>query len=210
MKINTKIFYCLWAGSALLLLVLAGCHSYTPPDGSYDNRADVADMEKQELTHQIQNLALPQEEQMTRSITYRMETLKSEGIVQLVRFNKGRYYSVTPMDNGGYLFLLYSDREMADPYVVDGYLVSSFPDKDDFQNISVGMNRDEIVAKDPSAYVSGNNRSFHRFSDRSILSIEYEATEDNRYVVSAYGYLQENDSVVYYLLPQDFDLITKP
>ena len=209
MKIYKKVFFGLWAMLALLLLALAGCHSYMPADGSYD-KAAVAGVEKQELTQQIWNLALPQEELMTRSITYRMDTLKSEGVVQIVRFNQDRYYSVTPMVNGEYLFLLYSNGEMEDPYVVDGYLVSSFPDKDDFKNISVGMSRDDIVAKAPSAYVSGNSRSFHRFSDKSILCIEYEATESNRYVVSAYDYLKKKDSVVYYLLPQDFDLITKP
>lgn len=84
----------------LLLLALAGCHFYMPPDGSYDNKADVAGVEKQELTQQIRNLALPQEELMTRSITYRMDALKSEGVVQIVRFNQDRYYSVTHMVNG--------------------------------------------------------------------------------------------------------------
>ena len=189
-----------------ITLVLTGCHSDAPP-GSYDNEAVVAGIEKQELTQQLQNLALPQAEQMVKSVTYRMDTLRSEGVVQIVRFNKGRYYSVTPMTDGRYLFLLYSDQDMETPYVVDGYLGSPFPDKDDFKAIAVGMSRDDMIARDPSACVVGERSSYHRFSDKSILCIEYEADGENGYVVSAFGYLKEKDSVLYYLLPQDFDLI---
>lgn len=218
------------AAAVVLLATAAGCSESEPkPDYDskaadceseildYDNEIDAADAEAQSLTEKIRgNLAAPGSFLGSLSTCYGIEGLKSEGIVQIVRFNDGRYYSVTPVEGGRYLFLLYSDGENLcndeSFYVVDGYLTSGFADRDEFEDVEPGMSREEILLKDPNAYVS-ENFSYHRFSDKSVLEIEYDA--DKNIVLDSFCYYPEDhkgepymESVVDYLLPQDLALIS--
>lgn len=188
----------------VLLITVVGCSS-SKPKLEYDNKSSVADIKAHALTQEIENLAKPNEVMMTMNVCYDIESLKADNIVKLVRFNNGRYYSVTPIENGKYLFLLYSESN--EPYyVVDGYLASGLANRDDFENIEVGMSRDEIIAKDSNAYVS-NDYSYHRFFDNSSLTVKYESNSESQYVVSEYDFSDEAESVLDYLLPQDMDLI---
>ena len=113
------------------------------------------------------------------------------------------------------MFLLYSDGEtLCDSesyYVVDGYLTSGFADRDEFEDVGPGLSREEILLKDPNAYVY-ENFSYHRFSDKSVLEIEYDT--DKKIVLDSLFYYPEDhkeepymESGVDYLLPQDLALL---
>lgn len=189
----------------VLLMAMVGCN-LPKKVFDYDNKSNITDVKEQDVTEKIKQLAYPNEVQMARSICYDMNSLKAEGIVQIVRFNKNRYYSITPIKGNKYLFLLYS--ETAEPYyVVDGYLTSGFANKDNFKDIQVGISREEIISKDSNVCVC-DNYSYHRFADGSILTIKYDVDTTNKYVVSDYYYSDQPESVVNYLLPQDYELLS--
>ena len=194
-----------------LMAVAAGCGASESELG-YDNKADVAGVEEQALTEKINNLARPGIVQGAMSICYDIEELKSEKIVEVVRFNDGRYYSVTPVENGKYLFLLYGEPGEDDnsPYVVDGYMTSGFADKDEFKDIRIGMSKETILTKDSNSY-EDELITCHRFEDKTVLVIEYDKDANT---VSDYYYYPEDrkddsdwESVVDYLLPEDLELL---
>ena len=203
------------AASITSIAAASGC-SASEPKLDYDNKTNVTDVEEQVLTEKINdNLASPSKIQASLSICHDIEDLKAEKIVQIVRFNYGRYYSVTPVEDGKYLFLLYSDKERCNGdsiYVVDGYLTASFANKENFNDIEARMSKEKILMKDPNAYVF-ENLSYHRFSDQSVLEFEYDADKN---IVSEYYYYYPADykedpyreSVVDYLLPKDIELIS--
>ena len=194
-----------------IFFITVGCSS-VEKGITYDNRTNIRDVKKVELTEKIEQLSVPSEIGSFMSVCYRIEDLKSEGIVDIVRFNKSRFYSVTPVEDGRYLFLLYTDDDSH--CVVDGYLASGFADKKYFKDIKIGTDRDKILKKDKNAYVSDNS-SYHRFSDGTIMVISYSKKEDGRYTVSDYySYSADEskddlyrESVVNYLLPEDLELL---
>ena len=195
----------------ILLLATAGCSS-SQNYITYDNGADITDIKAMELTEQIETLAFPSEMRAGMSACHNIDDLRTENIVEIVRFNNGRYYSVTPVENGQYLFLLYADND--DHCVIDGYLAAGFSDKEDFKDLQAGEDRDEILSNDANAYVAGNT-SYHRFSDKTVLVIEYEEETADKYIVSDfYSYNSADykddpyrESVIDYLLPNDLKLL---
>ena len=195
----------------ILLLATAGCSS-SQNYITYDNGADITDIKAMELTEQIETLAFTSEMRAGMSVCHNIDDLRTENIVEIVRFNNGRYYSVTPVENGQYLFLLYADND--DHCVIDGYLAAGFSDKEDFKDLQAGEDRDEILSNDANAYVAGNT-SYHRFSDKTVLVIEYEEETADKYIVSDfYSYNSADykddpyrESVIDYLLPNDLKLL---
>lgn len=196
---------------SILLLATAGCSS-SQNYITYDNGADITDIKAMELTEQIETPAFPSEMRAGMSVCHNIDDLRTENIVEIVRFNNGRYYSVTPVENGQYLFLLYADND--DHCVIDGYLAAGFSDKEDFKDLQAGEDRDEILSNDANAYVAGNT-SYHRFSDKTVLVIEYEEETADKYIVSDfYSYNSADykddpyrESVIDYLLPNDLKLL---
>ena len=101
-----------------------------------------------------------------------------------------------------------------DHCVIDGYLAAGFSDKEDFKDLQAGEDRDEILSNDANAYVAGNT-SYHRFSDKTVLVIEYEEATADKYIVSDfYSYNSADykddpyrESVIDYLLPNDLKLL---
>lgn len=173
----------------------------------YDNESDISELKEQELSDLIKNLSLPYCVRKSLSAVYTMETLKPEGIGEIVRCNKGKYYSVTRIEGGRYLFLLYYGTDIEDHFLIDGFLASGFADKSFFENISKGMKQKEILDQDPSAcIVQDGERSYHRFSDKSILEITY-TRKNKQYIVSGFEFLEDQLSVLDYLLPEDFEKI---
>lgn len=173
---------------------------------SYDNESDITTLRERELSDVIEALNLPYEMRTALSVVYDLEDLKSDGIVDIVRYNKDKdmFYSVTHVEGGRYLLLLYEPHKKG-YHVVDGFLVSTLANKASFENISKGMKREEIIKNDPSACVF-ENRSYHRFSDKSILRIDY-TLEDGQYIVSDFQYLEDQVFVLDYLLPKDSEII---
>lgn len=173
----------------------------------YDNESDISGLKEQELSDLVKNLSLPYCERKTLSAVYTMDTLKSEGIGEIVRCNQGKYYSVTRIEGGRYLFLLYYGADAENHFLIDGFLVSGFADKSFFEDISKGMKQKEILGHDPCAcLVLDGERSYHRFSDKSILEITY-TKKKKHYVVSGFEFLEDQVSVLNYLLPQDLEKI---
>ncbi len=186
-----------------LLIGLMGCRKETKLQ--YDNKSDITTLKEQELSTDIEELNLPYEVRTALSVVYKINTLKSDGIVDLVRYNKDKFYSVTLVEDNKYLFLLYEENN-EEYHVVDGFLTSTLVDKKIFENISVGMRLEDIIEKDPSSCVF-ENYSYHRFSDKSMLRIEY-VLEDNHDIVSEFYFLENPEgSVLDYLLPEDLEKI---
>lgn len=170
----------------------------------YDNQTDIATLTEHKLFDEIKSLNIPYRIRQGLSVIWELEELKSSGLVQIVRFNKGKYYSVTRVENGKYLFLLYTKNK--EQYIVaDGYLVSKLADKAFFENIAKRMRQDDIIKNDPSSYVH-EGLSIHRFKDNSILEIRY-TLEDGVYIVSEFQYLENQLTVLDYLLPEDLEKI---
>lgn len=170
----------------------------------YDNQTDIATLTEHELSDKIKSLNIPYQIRQGLSVVWDIEELKSDGLAQIVRFNKGKYYSVDRVKNGKYLFLLYT-KNNEQYVVVDGFLVSKLADKAFFEKITKGMRQDEIVKNDPSSYVD-EDCSIHRFKDNSILEIKY-TLEDDEYIVSEFQFLENQLSVLEYLLPEDLEKI---
>lgn len=171
----------------------------------YDNKSDIEMLKEWEVLEEIERLNLPNEVRMSLSVVYDIETLKADGIVETVRYNNDKFYSVTPVEGGKYLFLLYEEKKEG-YYVIDGFLASSLVDKILFEDISKGMKREEIIKRDSSSCVF-ENYSYHRFTDKSIMKIEYELVEEE-YIVSEFHFLEEPVSVLDYLISEDFEKIT--
>lgn len=192
----------------LLLMILAlgsvGCNK-EEPRFPYDNETDVSELPERDSPKHILSLNLPNYVRMTLSVVHDINALKADGSVGIVRYNKNKYYSITPIKSGRYLLILYGENGDTLNHI-DGFLVSTLANKDDFKDVSVGMDKEEIIKKDPSACVLDYS-SYHRFSDKSILYIKYEKNAENQYVVSDYYYLIDPVSVLDYLLPMDFERI---
>lgn len=206
MKNGKETFLCLLLTIVMLTCGFWGC-SKAQPKNQYDNKLDITNMQPQNVTQKIIQLGLPNEIRMSMSVIHDIDTLKKEGIVDTIRYNKNRYYSVTPLEKNQYLFLLYNDNGDS-LYVVDGFLASTLVDKTVFQDIAVGMTQEDILKRDPSSCIF-EKYSYHRFSDKSIFRIKYERNSENKYLVSEYDYIENSESVLNFLLQQDMDKIVK-
>lgn len=174
---------------------------------AYDNETDLDELEELEYSGLIENLSIPYCLRSMLSVVYDIEELREEEIAGIVRYHHGKFYSAARIEGGSYLFLLYLGTDIDQNFLVDGFLVSGFADKTFFEGISKGMKQEEIIKKDPSACIALDGEySYHRFSDRSVLQIKY-TLEDKQYVVSEFEFLQDQLSVVDYLLPQDLEKI---
>ena len=92
----------------LLACILAGCSLENGGQKKiildYDNETDIATLDEQALSDDIDRLNCPSEILKNMSAVYVMDSLQAENIVGLVRYNNGRYYSVTKVEGGRYLF----------------------------------------------------------------------------------------------------------
>ncbi|MGF7144656.1 hypothetical protein HNQ56_003088 [Anaerotaenia torta] len=172
----------------------------------YDNRSDISAIREQEFSSKIQSLNIPYGERMLMSVVYDLESLKSDGLIDIVRYNKEKdmFYSVSHMEGGQYLFLLYEEFK-GSYHMIDGFLVSTLADKALFENISRGMKQEEIIKDDPSSCIYLNH-SYHRFSDKSMLRVDY-TVENTHYIVSDFEFIENTISVLDYLLPKDLEQI---
>ncbi len=171
----------------------------------YNNKVDIDDLKEQKLSDLVMQLNLPYWEQMTLSKIYDIDMLISKKLVGVLRYNHGVYYSIARIKYDKYLFLLYEINDNITS-VIDGFLVSTLPDKDFFNETIIGMRKEEILSHDPSACTIFEDCSYHRFQDKSILKIEYELI-DNLYIVSNFQFLEDQESMLDYLLWKDLEKI---
>ena len=195
---------------ALLLLNLS-CANKDKQLHTYDNDIKIQDVEKIDTSEDILSLNTPYCVKETLSFVIALDELENTGVISVVRFNQGRFYSITPLETGDYLILLY---EKNDNYynqktallLVDGFIVSQLTDSSDFK-VTNGMSRDEVLALDKSS-VTMDNYTYHRLSDKSVIRIEYE-NDDGQFFVSNITKIATTNSVINYLTSDDFKLLTK-
>lgn len=170
----------------------------------YDNKKDISTLIEHKLTEEINRLNCPNEIRMGMSVVDDLESLKAIGIIGIVRYNKGKYYSVTKVEGDKYLFLLY-EEDGENYYVIDGCLVSKLADKSMYKNIEIGMQRKYIIEKDRLCFIFADY-SYHRLNDKSIIKIRY-TKEASQYVISEISYLEKTISVLDYLTEEDLSKI---
>lgn len=174
----------------------------------YDNKTDITTLKENESTIDVMlSSNIPYDVLSMFSTAFYLDDLKKEGIVDVLRYNKGKYYSVTKIKDKGYLFLLY-EKNNHGYLVVDSLLVSKLLDKKVLSNVKEGTLRTEVEALDQTAYFMDNSYSAHRLSDKSKIDMTYRLVND-QYVVSEIEKEENNDkSVLYYLLEKDFKVIS--
>ncbi|KIR03262.1 hypothetical protein P261_02077 [Lachnospiraceae bacterium TWA4] len=175
---------------------------------SYDNEQDLRLLEEKEFPSDTEWLTYPfyVNGMMSRVIT--LKDVKKKGLATVIRHKNDYYYSVDKIKGGKYLFLLYGQingQGNEDDYLLeDGYLYSGFPDKSYFESIKKGMKKVEILAKDPSAvFLKDFTSSFHRFSDQTILRVEYNLRDE----VTDYEFYTDEKSVLEYLSLEDWEVL---
>ena len=155
------------------------------------------------------------------SIARTMDKMKDEGIAQVLRYNKDQFYSMTPLSDGRYLIVLFHWSDNPDnvsTFVQDYYIAAKLTDRASFEEaVKVGLKLEDVIASDPNTvveeyvdYFDGPQcSSFHRFSDKSYIGIKYVIDEKTQVkTVSEIVELDATDSVITYLLPKDFALLT--
>lgn len=174
----------------------------------YDNKTDITTLKENESTiDAMLSSNIPYDVLGMFSTAFYLDDLKEEGIVDVLRYNKGKYYSVTKIKDRSYLFLLY-DKNNNGYRVVDSLLVSTLLDKKVLSNVKEGTLLTEVEALDETAYLMEKSYSTHRLSDKSKMYITYRL-ENHEYVVSEIEKENNNDkSVLYYLLEKDFKVIS--
>lgn len=130
--------------------------------------------------------------------------LKKNKVIDVIKYNKGKYYSVTKVEGKQYLFLLYDNENYN---MIDGCLISKRADKALFKDIKVGMSKTEIKNKD-SSMLEYFDYSYHHMDDKSLLEIKYKR-KDGQDVISEFSYLDAPISVIDYLTKEDLEKIMK-
>jgi hypothetical protein len=174
----------------------------------YDNQIDIDSLQEKEISDINVVLTYPNRIRGAMSVTWDIEHVQSAGLAQIVRYNNGRYYSVDRFADGRYLFIVYEVKENQS-YSMDGFLCSTLVDRSQFV-VTNGMKREDVIKNDPSSFYleAEGAATYHRFSDKSIMVVEY-AEVNGKYVVSDFAYLSDEYyiNVLEYLLPQDLEKI---
>ncbi|NLB40821.1 MAG: hypothetical protein GX815_00900 [Clostridiales bacterium] len=213
-KLYQRLFFCCIIFA--FIICIPGCNK-EPKDSDddmtnlktpYDNQIDIDSLQEKEISDINVVLTYPNRIRGAMSVTWDIEHVQSVGLAQIVRYNNGRYYSVDRFTDGRYLFIVYEAKENQS-YSMDGFLCSTLADRSQFV-VTNGMNREDVIKGDLSSfYVEAEGAaSYHRFSDKSIMVVEY--TGDNgKYVVSDFAYLSDEYyiNVLDYLLPHDLEKI---
>ena len=149
--------------------------------------------------------------------------IRDAGAISVLRYNEGRYYSVSRISDGSYLFVLYqripSDtkpEEVADLLVLeDGFRVKKLLPRSAERFIKICFTpKDSVPLWDPNGYyIEGEDEptpiSYHRFSDRSTMIFFCDVNEKDEWVVTFAGTMPDStNSVLTYLLDADLELVS--
>lgn len=196
-----------WISCALIIL-LVGCnkeiHSTNESILDYNNDVDIATLKEHKLSKEIERLNCPNVAIMGKSAVDNINELKKNKVIDVIKYNKGKYYSVTKVEGKQYLFLLYDNENYN---MIDGCLISKLADKSLFKDIKVGMSKTEIKNKDASM-LEYSDYSYHHMNDKSLLEIKYKR-KDGQDIISEFSYLDEPISVIDYLTKEDLEKIMK-
>ena len=216
-----------WVGllaAVLLITMLCGCHK--EPEPIYDNHlrdlpfiSPSCIRDEWEIPGDIWDQEIDRD---TIRPTY--NDLLAAGAVSVLRFNEGRYYSVSRISDGSYLFVLYKEvkkdvpqDQVADQLVIaDGFRVKQLLPANAGRLIKICFTpKDSVPLWDPNGYyVEGGDEnntptSYHRFADRSTWIFFSDRNEKNEWVVTFAGALPDsNNSVFTYMLDEDLALVS--
>lgn len=197
----------------ILLPVVSGCsknyHENLSDTYAYDNTTNISDLEAIEIDENEPLIQSPWLLQETKSFITTSHNLNKKNLIGILRYNNGKFYSVTPQKNSGYLFVLYEESVVNENnclVVVDSFICNQkLVNKNDFiKKLSINNTSQEILGFDPNTYSDGTY-SYHRFEDGSVVCIEY--INDHVSKINDID-TQESNSVIKFLLPQDLELIT--
>lgn len=211
MKRFLYVFVCI-----MLLVSIGGCGKKNLPY-EYDNSRAVSTFD----VLKVEDIPDMNMIDGSLSIAQTMDNMKDEGIAQVLRYNKDQFYSITPLSDGRYLIVLFhcSDNpNNAVTFVQDYYIAAKLTDRASFEEaVKVGTKLEDVIASDTNTvvkeyedYFDGPQcSSFHRFSDKSYVGIKYVIDEKTQVkTVGEIVELDAADSVITYLLPKDFELLT--
>lgn len=197
-------------GILVIVLLLPGCTNGSNDSvyDTYDNTTQVNTLDVISIDDNNPMLFSPWMLEETKSLIKTSKTLEEYNLIGVMRYNN-KYYSVTPIQNGGYLFILYEknvSNEQEFLVVVDCFVSKNkLVDKNEFiQAIALNTPKQKVINLDLNAF-SDECHTYHRFADGSVVCIEY--IDD---CISKIEHIdkQESNSVIKFLLPQDLELIT--
>lgn len=202
---------------ALLVLFALGCTNEIQDDNvtqnkvSYDNSI-VAQNSKQFSVDSIdKNLFYPFSTWGAMSISIDYDTLREKYEFDVIRYSNGKYYTLMRLSDGSTFFMLFYETSLnaegSNLILIDGFRVEKLLNKEAFESIGIGSSRDSVIQLDPLSF-SEDLYSIHRFSDKSVIMIKYQIDLDDNAIVSEIIELDTENSVLSYLLPQDYELIT--
>lgn len=153
-------------------------------------------------------LELPYDLQGTFSLCLEKDYVKNTLGIECLRKNGEYEYSVHKVlfDDGtiNYCFISYQSG-----FVVDSWFVSKIPSKSSFRKIAKDKTTLEQVKQiDKATMFFGDESpsSYHRFSDGTMMIIEYSGIDESS-VVTDYYVEQDPVNIVNHLLPADLKLI---
>lgn len=146
------------------------------------------------------------------SFTQEFDSLQDKGIFDIVRYSKDRYYTVSKLNDGSYFFMLFKEANIYEKpnalILADGFRIKKLIDSESFNEIQLGTSKSKVFELDPFAYF-GETCSIHRFSDKTVIMLKYQMDENNNLIVTQIESMNTEDSVLSYLTPQDYNLISK-
>ncbi len=200
-----------------ILCVFPGCSSQENSnlDIKYNNFVSAKKSRKIEVGKIDKNLFAAYPRRGAWSVLVGFENLQKEGVFDIVRYSKGRYYTVSRLSDGSFFFMLFEENGIGDQkqlLLTDGFRAKDLLDKDDFDVIKVGTTKEEVLKLDPysedSESSSDDSFTIHRFTDRSVIQVEYQLDENNNPIVSEIWEDNTENSVLSYLIPKDLALIS--
>ena len=212
-----------WIGLFVCLtLLLSACKK---PEPIYNNELRKLPVVSAEWVDDSWAIPYPVREQDTlHSLPYpTYREIEAAGAVSVLRCHEGRYYSVSRISDGSYLFILYDKiPEDTDPkeipdllVIVDGLRVKKLLPYEAQRFIRLFFTpKSAIPLWDANGYypdepLGDTPVSYHRFSDRSTMMILSDLNEDGEWVITFAGALPESgESVLEYMSDADLALIS--
>lgn len=156
-------------------------------------------------------LYLPYTMRYSMSFHEEFEYVQDKEIFGIIRYSKGKYYTVSKLSDGSFFFMLFSKIKTytnANNLILsDGFRVKKLIDKEMFKEIQKGTNKNKVLELDPLSY-DKETYTIHRFSDKSVIMVRYQEDQNNNLVVKEIVEMDTKNSVLSYLIPQDFALIS--
>ena len=188
----------------VLAVVFSACNKQ---NNEYNNNIELSNIitvniNNKKVQSMLNTINKPYEVSFSR-VAY-LSSLKEIGLGTIIRYNKNHFYSVDKLSDGKYVFLLLSPID--NDYVVnDGIIVSKLIERASFVDVKKGTKKSTIIGLDNNSVDFGQT-SYHRFSDDSMIKIEY-INNGSEYIANSIIELDNNMSVVHYLLIKDLQCV---